>query len=124
MRLVHVRYSPRECLECGASFIPIRTDQVFCTGKRPKCKQVSANRELARAKAIYRELYHHVSVSGTAERGASLSAIMRQARAWRDEDRAKGVQPPPKPERVRLMASNARYKAHMERNRSGEVGGS
>ena len=46
----HVGYRPRCCLECGASFLPIRRDQEFCL---PACRQSYHKRRYERGAQLY-----------------------------------------------------------------------
>lgn len=126
-RIVRVKYLPRECLECGSEFVPVRSDQIYCTVRQPRfegdnrggrCKDIAHARALSRAWTIYSELYHHTLTSDAKLRGESLGAIMSKAREWRDEDRAKGIAPPAPSERMRTKATQERYRQKLVANKA------
>ena len=115
---IKVSYPDRNCVECGEPFKPIRRDQIFCARKIASnrraspttCKDRAGNRELTRAKALYRYMYWLVRKGVPKdEQGRSLSAINRQMRAWRDEDEANGIPAPPPPEEVQAAVASALF---------------
>jgi hypothetical protein len=86
-------YPLRACLECKEQFYPWKMDQVYCPGP---CKDKAKNREMLRARAIYRAAYHWVTCP-VAERGTFATLMGNVARQWRDEDRELGRDAPPLP---------------------------
>lgn len=103
------RYKERTCASCQSTFIPRRHDQLYC-GQPSTCKTDGQNLELTRGKQAYRALYHLVTCKAD-ERGEFLALTTQLARAWRDEDRAKGAPLPPLPERIATRRRNAAYEA-------------
>jgi len=90
-------YKARPCENCGKPFSPVRHDQVFCS--RP-CKVEEHNRELTRAKAIYREVYHWRKARGSGRMGKLLGCVSRKMDEFIAEDVRLGRQPPPLPQRI------------------------
>lgn len=80
------------CKECAKEYTRRRFDQIFCS---TECRKAEANREMVRAKIIYRAVYHWAN---DRKRGNLLSVIAQEARAWKQEDEALGLPPPPLPE--------------------------
>lgn len=98
-------YPPQLCPACGTSFLPRRRDQSNCS---TACKVAAANLEASRAREAYRALYHWV-YGGSPPRKRLINALSQQARAWRDEDRAKGRKPPPLPSYLATEVQRARW---------------
>lgn len=92
-------YKARTCKECKGTFKPKRVDQVFCS---KECRFEEHNRELSRAKLLYRELYHWRLKSGRHGTGTFLTQVSQAVRRWIDEDKRAGREPPPMP-RVEAM---------------------
>lgn len=93
-----VIYNPRECEACGQPYTPIRHDQLFCSRA---CKVDEQNRELLRARAIYREVYHWRKSRGTGRMGKLLGCVSRKVDEFIAEDVREGRRPPPLPDRIR-----------------------
>lgn len=78
------------CPECRAYFEPKRSDQAYCSAP---CNKKGAGRELARARRIYRALYHlrleHDKF------GPNWRFITREVASWIREDRERQRLPPP-----------------------------
>lgn len=91
-------YRQRPCENCGKPFPPVRHDQVFCSRA---CKIEEHNRELSRAKAIYREVYHWRKARGSGRMGKLLGCVSRKVDEFIAEDVKAGRQPPPLPQRIR-----------------------
>lgn len=89
---IRPRLRERECLECHTPFAPIRQDQVFCC---KGCKNAEHNRELTRAKLIYRELYHWRLGYGKGVAGSFFNMASQQVSEWIAEDKRQGRKPPP-----------------------------
>jgi len=84
------------CFECRSAFTCLRNDQLFCT---PECLAKTKNRELKRARVIYRAVYEWRLRRKTA--GASLRFICREVAAWIREDREHQRLPPPRHDHTR-----------------------
>jgi len=78
------------CPECRAYFEPRRADQAYCsTG----CNKSAMNREGARARRVYRALYHwRLEHKGF---GANMRFVCREVASWIREDRERQRKPPP-----------------------------
>jgi hypothetical protein len=80
------------CPECRAYFEPRRSDQAYCSAA---CNKAAATRELARARRVYRALYHwRLNRKGEAI-GANLKFLCGEIAAWIREDREAQRLPPP-----------------------------
>lgn len=86
------------CPECRTWFEPKRSDQAYCSAA---CNKAAANRELARARRLYRALYHwrlaprRAGKGGPAGVAANLRFICNEVSAWIREDREAQRKPPP-----------------------------
>lgn len=81
-----------QCRECRSQFTPRRIDQAFCS---PVCGKKADQRELVRARRLYRALYHW-RLRRTGEGiGANLRFICNEIAAWIREDREAQRLPPP-----------------------------
>lgn len=84
----------KRCPMCRAMFSPRRIDQTYCsTGCSKKADQL----ELARARRLYRALYHwrlDRSKKGVKQAGQLLVFICREIRHWIEEDRLNQQGPP------------------------------
>jgi hypothetical protein len=82
------------CPECNRQFTAIRSDQGWCSAA---CNRKAGNRELARARVIYRAAYHWRMTRGKKGFGAEdLSFLCREIDAWVKEDRLSQRPPPPR----------------------------
>lgn len=81
-----------KCPECRASFTPRRSDQAYCSAR---CNKAAATRELARARRIYRALYHWRLKRRAPTMAANLRFICNEIAAWIREDRESQRLPPP-----------------------------
>lgn len=80
------------CPECRAYFEPRRHDQAYCSAE---CNRAAGAREIARARRVYRALYHwrlHRKGAGIAD---NLRFICNEVAAWIREDREMQRKPPP-----------------------------
>jgi len=80
------------CPECRTYFQPRRSDQAYCSAA---CNKAAATRELARARRVYRALYHwrmHRKAEGI---GANMKFICAEVASWIREDREMQRKPPP-----------------------------
>lgn len=78
------------CPECRAYFEPRRSDQDYCS---TACNKAGSNRELARARRVYRALYHwRLEHRGF---GANMRFVCREVASWIREDRDRQRKPPP-----------------------------
>jgi hypothetical protein len=80
------------CPECRSYFEPRRHDQSYCSAI---CNKAGATRELARARRIYRALYHWRLNRKGEGIGANLKFICSEVASWIREDREAQRQPPP-----------------------------
>lgn len=86
----------KRCPECAVYFAPRRIDQAYCS---VPCSKKADSRELARARRLYRALYHwrlDRSKKGVKEAGKLLVFICREIRHWIEEDRLSQRGTPPK----------------------------
>lgn len=90
-------YPTRHCHNCGEPYQPRRVDQNYCG--RP-CLVEAQNRELLRAKKLYRELYHWRKARGSGRMGKLLGDVSRVMDEFIAEDRRRGRPAPPLPERI------------------------
>lgn len=75
-------------------FTPRREDQAWCSAE---CNRTAGNRELARARVIYRAAYHWRMTRGRKGLGAEdLGFLCREIDAWIREDRLSQRPPPPR----------------------------
>lgn len=81
-----------QCPECRRSFIPRRSDQGYCSAS---CNKTAAARELARARRVYRALYHWRLRRTGPGIAASLRFICNEIASWIREDREMQRKPPP-----------------------------
>jgi hypothetical protein len=87
----------RTCRECRETYARKRIDQNYCSSV---CSRAADNRELKRARAVYRALYHwrnDRSAPKVALVRTCLRFICREVRDWIDQDRVEGRLPPPRP---------------------------
>lgn len=84
------------CSECRTPYTRVRVDQLFCSSR---CLASAKNRELKRARVIYRAVYEWRLHRKTA--GASLLFICREVAAWIKEDREHQRLPPPRHDHTR-----------------------
>lgn len=83
------------CPECRRAFTPRRSDQGYCSAA---CNRQAGARELARARRIYRALYHWrlwIAGVGRVNPAANLRFICGEIGAWIREDREHQRRPPP-----------------------------
>lgn len=84
------------CPECGKDYAPIRWDQGYCT---VACGKLGANRELARARRVYRALYYRgfspADLADAAALGEDEAFLASEIASWHREDREQGRGPPP-----------------------------
>ncbi len=80
------------CPECRAWFEPRRSDQRYCSAK---CNKAAADRELVRARRVYRALYHWRLDRKGEGIGANLRFVCSEIASWIREDRERQRQPPP-----------------------------
>jgi len=78
------------CAWCRAWFEPKRSDQAYCS---TACNKHGANQEGARARRIYRALYHWRL--GHTTFGENMKFVCREVSAWIREDRQMQRPPPP-----------------------------
>jgi hypothetical protein len=78
------------CPECRAHFEPRRSDQCYCSSR---CNKAGSTRELARARRVYRALYHWRL--GHQTFGENMRFVCREIATWIREDRASQRLPPP-----------------------------
>lgn len=78
------------CPECRREFKVGREGQAWCS---KECNRVAGNRELARARVLYRALYHWRYNRKSAK--MNLSFICREISHWIQEDRLAQRLPPP-----------------------------
>lgn len=81
---------PIPCPECRSRFTPWRGDQRYCGAD---CGKKAEKRELARARRIYRALYHWRLEHRTF--GENMRFVCREVSSWIREDREMQRQPPP-----------------------------
>jgi hypothetical protein len=81
-----------DCPECRAQFEPRRRDQAYCSAA---CNKRGADRELARARRLYRALYHWRLTREDEGIGANLRFICSEISSWIREDREAQRKPPP-----------------------------
>ena len=81
-----------QCPECRRSFIPRRSDQGYCSAS---CNKAGAARELARARRVYRALYHWRLKRTGPGIAANLRFICNEIASWIREDREMQRKPPP-----------------------------
>lgn len=79
------------CPECRAWFEPKRSDQAYCSAA---CNKSAATRELARARRVYRALYHW-RLDRKGGFGANMRFVCREIANWIREDRERQRLPPP-----------------------------
>lgn len=78
------------CPECRAWFEPRRSDQAYCS---TACNKSAMTREAARARRVYRALYHwRLEHKGF---GANMRFVCREVASWIREDRERQRKPPP-----------------------------
>lgn len=88
-----------QCPECRTNFTPRRIDQGFCSAR---CNAKATTRETARARRLYRALYHwrlaprRKGKGGPAGVAANLAFICNEVAAWIREDREAQRLPPPR----------------------------
>jgi hypothetical protein len=82
------------CLECRGSYTRKRIDQSFCS---TACSKKADARELKRARAVYRALYHWRYDRKWSGIGDALRFICREIADWIAEDRQHQRLPPPRP---------------------------
>ncbi|MBP6876534.1 MAG: hypothetical protein KBC34_00810 [Phenylobacterium sp.] len=81
-----------QCPECRRTFTARRSDQAYCSAS---CNKAAASRELARARRVYRALYHwRLKRKGPAI-AANLRFICNEIASWIREDREMQRKPPP-----------------------------
>jgi hypothetical protein len=78
------------CPECRATFEPSRSDQAYCS---TRCNKAGSDRELKRARRIYRAVYHWRLQRKTF--GQNMAFVCREVAAWIREDREAQRLPPP-----------------------------
>lgn len=78
------------CNECRTWFEPHRSDQRYCGAA---CGKAAEKRELARARRVYRALYHWRL--GHSTFGENMRFVCREIAAWIREDRDAQRLPPP-----------------------------
>lgn len=81
----------RSCPECRTAFRARRADQAYCSSR---CNDAAGRRELARARRVYRALYHF-RLWPRINAGANFRFICREVSAWIREDREMQRLPPP-----------------------------
>ncbi len=81
-----------DCPECRAWFEPRRSDQAYCSAR---CNKAGATRELARARRLYRALYHWRLNRKGEGIAANLRFICNEISSWIREDREMQRKPPP-----------------------------
>lgn len=81
-----------QCPECRRSFVPRRSDQAYCSAS---CNKAAAARELARARRVYRALYHWRLKRTGPGIAANLRFICNEIASWIREDREMQRKPPP-----------------------------
>lgn len=82
-----------KCPECGGAFKSQRFGQAWCSSA---CNRRAGNRELARARVLYRALYWWRFARSDKETADNLGFICREIRSWIDEDKKAGRAPPPR----------------------------
>lgn len=92
-----------KCPECKQPFEARQREQTFCS---KRCNTIAGNREMKRARALYRALYwwRYGRLARSARYGrpdrlaiaADLWFICREIKAWVLEDEREGRPPPPK----------------------------
>ena len=80
-----------KCRNCGKLYERRRADQHYCS---VACSKEADNRELRRARVLYRALYWWRYDRKTST--DNLCFIAREIRHWIEEDRAVGREPPPR----------------------------
>ena len=80
------------CPECRAYFEPRRSDQAYCSAA---CNKAGATRELARARRVYRALYHWRLARKGPHIAANLRFLCNEVSSWIREDREAQRKPPP-----------------------------
>jgi hypothetical protein len=85
-----IPFKDKTCAECGVTFKPRRYDQDFCASK---CGAVQANREMVRAKRLYRALYHWRMSRDNKE---DFAFVCREIASWAEADKAAGRKRPPR----------------------------
>lgn len=123
MTAAHDAEPTHQCPNCRTWFTPRRSDQFFC---KTSCNKEAADRELVRARRLYRALYHFrlwVSGKGRLNVAANFKFICGEVDSWIREDRASQRPPPPphvhdldrghqrKPRPVRLVKPGRRIGA-------------
>jgi hypothetical protein len=93
------------CPECGKPFKKGREGQWLCS---TACNRKAGNRELARARVLYRALYWWRYDRRNS--GDDLVFICREIRSWIDEDKRVG-RPPPARHRHDADRGHARRRA-------------
>lgn len=81
-----------QCPECRVLFEPRRRDQAYCSAI---CNKRAADRELSRARRLYRALYHWRLKREDEGIGANLRFICNEIASWIREDREMQRLPPP-----------------------------
>lgn len=80
-----------QCPECRTNFEKRRADQAYCSAA---CNRTGGARELARARRVYRALYHwRLEHRGF---GENMRYVCREIASWIREDRERQRLPPPK----------------------------
>lgn len=82
-----------KCPECGKPFRRIRAGQSWCSAA---CNRTAGNRELTRARVLYRALYWWRYSRNDPDTAWNLGFVCREIRSWIEEDKAVGRAPPPK----------------------------
>lgn len=80
----------RTCPECRTWYTVRRSDQAYCSAA---CNKAAASRELARARRVYRALYHWRLTRGGF--GENMRFVCREIASWIREDRERQRLPPP-----------------------------
>lgn len=81
-----------KCPECNRNFNSTRHGQWTCSAR---CNRAAGNRELARARVLYRALYWWRLGHGKgAEAMRCFVFIIREIRSWIEEDKKAGRAPP------------------------------
>lgn len=82
-----------KCPECGRPFVKGREGQAWCSAA---CNRKAGDRELKRARVLYRALYWWRYKRNDPDTSWNLSFICREIRSWIDEDKLAGRPPPPR----------------------------
>lgn len=80
------------CPECRAWFKPKRFDQAYCSAA---CNKSAMSRELARARRIYRAVYHWRLNCRKGGGWGAMTWVCREVASWIREDVAAQRLPPP-----------------------------